>query len=135
MPASWINYCPHLHGRISQRRLRLLHAPWSRVLLEKITGTQLVKNFSAFYGKRKSITAFKSARHQSLTRARSIQSMPPLHLPSHFSNIHRLRLHVIIYYKSIIYVCVCVCVYIYIYISLLKPQISVNIQIFLTYIA
>jgi hypothetical protein len=39
----------------------------STVLLEKLTGSQLVKKFPAFYGKRRFITAFKSARHLSLS--------------------------------------------------------------------
>ena len=51
--------------------------PWSRVLLEKITGFKLVKKFPTFYGTRRFITAFTSARHLSLSWARSIQSMPP----------------------------------------------------------
>jgi hypothetical protein len=42
--------------------------PWSRVLLKKLTGSQLVKKFSAFYG---------SARHLSLPWTSWIQSMPP----------------------------------------------------------
>jgi len=37
--------------------------PVSRVLLEKLTGSQLVKKFSAFYGNRRFITAFTRARH------------------------------------------------------------------------
>jgi len=40
---------------------------WNRVVLEKITGFQLVKKFSAFYGTRKFITAFTSAHHLSLS--------------------------------------------------------------------
>ena len=36
--------------------------PWSRVLLEKLTGSQLVKKFPAFYGTRRFITAFTYAR-------------------------------------------------------------------------
>jgi hypothetical protein len=51
--------------------------PWSRVLLEKLAGRQLVKKFSAFYGTRRFITAFTRARHLSLSCAISIQSMPP----------------------------------------------------------
>ena len=35
-----------------------LLTPWSRVLLEKPTGSQLVKNFPVFYGARKFITEF-----------------------------------------------------------------------------
>ena len=41
--------------------------PWSRVLLEKLTGFQLVKKFLAFYGTRRFITAFTSACHLSLS--------------------------------------------------------------------
>jgi len=44
----------------------LLLTSWSRVLLEKLTGFQLVKKFPAFYGTRRFITAFTSARHLSL---------------------------------------------------------------------
>jgi hypothetical protein len=34
---------------------------WRTVLLEKLTGLQLVKKFPAFYGTRRFITAFTSA--------------------------------------------------------------------------
>jgi len=44
-----------------------LLTPYSRVLLEKLTGLQLVKKFTAFYGTRRFITAFTSARHLSLS--------------------------------------------------------------------
>ena len=44
-----------------------LFTPWSRVLFEKPTGFQLVKKFPAFYGTRRFITAFTSARHLSLS--------------------------------------------------------------------
>ena len=47
--------------------LTYLLTPWSRVLLEKLIGFQLVKKFPAFYGTRKFITAFTSARHLSLS--------------------------------------------------------------------
>jgi len=57
--------------------LTYLYTPWSRVLLEKLTGFKLVKKFLAFYGTQKFITAFTSARQLSLSCARSIQSMPP----------------------------------------------------------
>jgi len=40
-----------------------LLTPWRRVLLEKLTGSQLVKKFPAFYGTRRFITAFTSAGH------------------------------------------------------------------------
>jgi len=54
--------------------LTYLLTPWSRVLLEKLTGLQLVKKFSAFYETRTFITAFTSARHLSLSWTSSIQS-------------------------------------------------------------
>ena len=56
--------------------LTYLLTPWSRVLLEKLTSSQLVKKFPALYGTRRFITAFTSARHLSLSWARSIQSVP-----------------------------------------------------------
>jgi hypothetical protein len=58
-----------------------LHTPRCRVLLEKLTGLQLVKKFPAFYWTRRFITAFTSARHLSLPSANPIQSTPP-HLTS-----------------------------------------------------
>ena len=54
-----------------------LLAPCSRVVLQKLTGSQLVKKFPAFYGTRRLITTFASARHLSLSWARSIQAIPP----------------------------------------------------------
>ena len=44
-----------------------LLTPLSRFLLEKLIGFQLVKKFPAFYGTRRFITAFTSARHLSLS--------------------------------------------------------------------
>jgi hypothetical protein len=60
----------------------LLHG--AEVLLEKLIVLQLLKKFSAFYGTRRFITAFASARHLSLSSASSIQSIPP----SYFLKIH-----------------------------------------------
>jgi len=48
------------------RNIPYLFTPQSRVLLEKLTGSQLVKEFPAFYGTRKFITEFTSAHHLSL---------------------------------------------------------------------
>jgi len=45
--------------------------------MEQLTGFQLVKKFPPFYGARRFITAFTSARHLSLSWASSIQPMPP----------------------------------------------------------
>ena len=51
--------------------------PRCRVLLEKLTGLQLVKKFPAFHGTRRFITAFTSVRHLSLSWASPIQSIYP----------------------------------------------------------
>jgi len=40
-----------------------LLTPWCRVLLEKLTGLQLVKKFPAFHGTERFITALTSVRH------------------------------------------------------------------------
>ena len=64
--------------------LTYLLTPWTRVLLEKLTGSQLLKNVLAFYGTRRNITAFISARRLSLSWAMSIKSIHP----SHFMKIH-----------------------------------------------
>ena len=57
--------------------LTYLLTPWCRVLLEKLTGLQLVKNFPAFHGTRRFITALTSVRHLSLSWASPIQSIYP----------------------------------------------------------
>ena len=68
-----------------------LLTPWSRFILEKLNGFQLFKKFPAFYGTRRFITAFKSARHLSLSCASSIQSIPPH--PTSWSSILILASH------------------------------------------
>jgi hypothetical protein len=50
-------------GTENMTLLAYLLTPWSRVLLEKLTGLKLVKKFSAFYGTRRFLTALTSARH------------------------------------------------------------------------
>ena len=47
--------------------------PWCRVLLEKLTGLQVVKKFPAFHGTPRFITALASVRHLSLSWASPIQ--------------------------------------------------------------
>jgi len=47
--------------------LSYLITPRSRVLLEKLTGSQLVKKFSIFYGTRRFITAIICGRHLHLS--------------------------------------------------------------------
>ena len=57
--------------------LTYILTPWCSVLLEKLTGLQLVKKFPAFYGTRKLVTALTSVRHLSLSWACPIQSIYP----------------------------------------------------------
>ena len=57
--------------------LTCLLKPRSRGILEKLTDSQPIKKFPAFYGTRRFITAFKSACHVSLSWASSIQSILP----------------------------------------------------------
>ena len=54
--------------------------PWSRVLLENLVGSQLVKKFPTFYGTWRFITAFRSACHLSLSWA---QYTVLIHLGKH----------------------------------------------------
>jgi hypothetical protein len=62
-----------------------LLTPCSTVLLENLTYSQVVKKFPAFYGTRRFITVFASARHLFLSWASTIQ---PITLTSHFLKIH-----------------------------------------------
>ena len=55
--------------------LTYLLTPRCRVLLEQLTGLQLVKKFPAFHGTRRFITALTSVRHLSLSWASPIQSI------------------------------------------------------------
>ena len=73
VPADWFwqNHCTWIIGDL----LTYLLTPRSTIPLKKLTGSELVKNFTAFYVSRKFITAFTSARHLSLSWATSIQSM------------------------------------------------------------
>ena len=54
-----------------------LFIPWIRVLLQKLTSSQLVKNFTTFYRTQSFMTAFTLARHLSKSWATSIQSISP----------------------------------------------------------
>ena len=71
--------------------LKYLLTPWCRVLLEKLTGLQLVKKFPTFHGTRRFITALTSFRHLSLSWARPIQSIYPL--PTSWRSILILSTH------------------------------------------
>ena len=54
-----------------------LLTPRCRVLLEKLTGLQLVNKFPAFHGTRRFITVLTSVRHPSVSWASPIQSTYP----------------------------------------------------------
>ena len=56
-------FCAVLQGALRGSLL----TPWGRVLLEKLTGLQLVKKFPAFHGTRRFITALTSVRQLSLS--------------------------------------------------------------------
>ena len=68
-----------------------LLTPWCRVLLEKLTGLQLVKKFPAFHGTRMFITALTSVRQLSLSWASPIQSIYPH--PTSWRSILILSIH------------------------------------------
>jgi hypothetical protein len=68
--SSWVTVC-------SKSSLTFLLTPWSRVLLEKLTGLQLFNKFPAFYGTRMFITAFTSVRHLSI-----LSQLNPVHTPT-----------------------------------------------------
>ena len=58
-------------------RITYLLTPRCRVLLEQLTGLQLVKKFPTFHGTRRFITALTSVRNLSLSWASPIQSIFP----------------------------------------------------------
>ena len=68
---SWVRY-----SRLSVNYTALL-IPRCRVLLEKLTGLQLVKKVPAFHGTRRFITALTSVRHLPLSWVSPIQSIYP----------------------------------------------------------
>ena len=63
-----------------------LLTPWCRILLEKLSGLQLVKKFPAFHGTRIFITALTRVHHLSLSWASPVQSIYP-HPTSWRSNL------------------------------------------------
>ena len=73
----WKNLYSHLVCSPTTVLYLYLLTPWCRVLLEKLTGLQLVKKFPVFYGTQRFITALTSVRHLSLSWASPIQSTYP----------------------------------------------------------
>ena len=62
--------------RVETNGIACLLTIWSTVLPEKLTNPQIVNKFPAYYGTRRFITAFTTARHLPLSWARWIKSMP-----------------------------------------------------------
>jgi len=104
--------------------LTVYSTTWRRVLLEKLTGFQLIKKFPAFYGTWRFIPAFTSARHLSLSWASSMQSIPPH--PTSWRSILMLSSHLRLGLPSglfpsgfptkpyiYIYIYIYICIYIY----------------------
>ena len=75
-----------MSGKVNQLSITYLLTPRCRVLLEKLTGLQLVKIFPAFHGTPRFITALTSVCHLSLSWAHPIQSIHP-HTTSWRSNL------------------------------------------------
>ena len=71
-----------------------LLTPWCRVLLEKLTGLQLVKKLPAFHGTRRFITALTSVSQLSLSWASPIQSIYPH--PTSWRSILILSTHLLL---------------------------------------
>ena len=97
---------PDSYGQwVMIRILLLLYllTPWCRVLLEKLTGLQLVKNFPAFHGTRRFITAHTNVRQLSLSWASPIQSIYPL--PSSWVSILILSIHLRLGLRSGLFPC------------------------------
>ena len=82
-----------------------LLTPWSRVLLEKLTGSAASREIPRIFGSRRFITVLTSARHLSLSWANSIQSSQPppiLLLSSHLQIIIIIIIIIIMLLLSIL---------------------------------
>ena len=77
---------------LSRQNKQNLLTQWSRILVEKLNGFQLVKEFPSFYGTRMFITAFTSVSHLSIYWASSIQSIPSPH-PTSWKSILIMSYH------------------------------------------
>jgi hypothetical protein len=67
--ANWLFMALYTLNYANPYLLTYLFTPWSRVLHEKLTGSQLVKNFPKFYGTQSFTTALTRAHDLSLSRA------------------------------------------------------------------
>jgi hypothetical protein len=82
---------PNFRHKRSQVLVDHLHGA---VFLEKLTVTQLAETFQAYYGARRIITAFTTARNVPLPRARSIHLSAPNRVLLRYTLILSSRLHV-----------------------------------------
>ena len=91
----WLSYVGMNQSAVSTATVPViltnLLTSWCRVLLEKLTGLQLVKKFPAFHGTRRFITALTSVRHLSLSWTSPIQSIYPH--PTSWRSIQILPTH------------------------------------------
>ena len=81
-------------GKLNRKEVRMcisILTPWCRVLLEKLTGFQLVNKFPAFQGTRRFITALTSVHDLSIPWASPIQSIYPH--PTSWRSILILSIH------------------------------------------
>ena len=69
MTAKRARFGPGYHSGYPDGPVTNQPTPWSSVLPQKLPGPQLVNKFPAFYRTRRSITAFTTARHMSLSTA------------------------------------------------------------------
>ena len=60
-------FCAVSVGDDSAFVLTYLHSPWSRVLLEKLTGSAASQEIPHIFGTRRFLTVLTSARHLSLS--------------------------------------------------------------------
>ena len=81
--------------------LSYLLTPGCRVLLEQLSGLQLVKKFPAFHGTRRFITALTIVSHLSLSWASPIQSIYPH--PSSWRSILILSTHLRLGIPSVLF--------------------------------
>jgi hypothetical protein len=74
--------CPERHSNPWSQSLYIMRSsfirltPWSLALPERPPVAKPLKNFPIYYGTQRFITVFTRALHWSLSRARSIQSIP-----------------------------------------------------------
>jgi len=81
---NFLLYIGHCHSKIKhvyiiciKETITYFLTPRCRVLLEKLTGLQLITKCPAFHGTRRFITALTSVRHLPLSWASPIQSIYP----------------------------------------------------------